>query len=79
MKKQEKSIVNKIFVAFVFVVLVLYTITIIYPLVWGLITSLKSHYDFTIDGNVIGFPNLDASVTTNSRKEFFQFENYQVV
>jgi ABC-type glycerol-3-phosphate transport system permease component len=79
MKKQEKSIVNKIFVAFVFVVLALYTITIIYPLVWGLITSLKSHYDFTIDGNVIGFPNLDASVTTNSRKEFFQFENYQVV
>lgn len=79
MKKQEKSIVNKIFVAVVCAILVLYTLTIIYPLFWGLITSLKSHYDFTIDANVVGFPNLEASVKTNSREEFFHLANYKVV
>ncbi len=74
--KKDKSVSNKIFIIAVLVVLVLYTISICLPLVWGLMTSLKSHYDFTIFGNKVGFPNLDKSVMYNSRNEFFRLANY---
>lgn len=78
-KFKEKSLVNKIFMTVVCIVLVLYAISILVPLVWGLITSLKNNLDFTVGGNVIGFPNLDKTVKWNSRLEFFNLENYRVV
>lgn len=77
--KKEKSISNKIFLSVVCIVLILYTITIFIPLIWGMMTSLKSHYDFTIFGNKIGFPNLDAKEFGNSVNEFFRLANYAEV
>ena len=78
-KFKEKSVVNKIFMIVVCVVLCVYALSIITPLVWGIITSLKSNLDFTVGANVIGFPNLDKSVKWNSRAEFLQLANYKVV
>ena len=77
--KKEKSISNKIFVGVVCAVLVLYTVSIFIPIIWGLMTSLKSHYDFTIFGNKVGFPNLDANAFGSSVNEFFRLANYAEV
>ena len=74
-KFNEKSLVNKIFMVTVCVVLSLYAISILIPLIWGVITSLKNNLDFSVGGNVIGFPNLDKNVKWNSRAEFFNLEN----
>lgn len=58
---KSSSVFNKIFVGVICAVLCLYVISIFIPLVWGLITSLKSFIDFDIQGNVIGFPDPELS------------------
>lgn len=75
--KQEKSIVNKIVITVICVLLSVYVLTMIFPLAWGLLTSLKEPLDFGMLGkNVLGFPNLDETVAWNSRETFFKLANY---
>lgn len=50
MKEKKISILNIL----LFVVLVIYTISMIYPMFWALITSVKEQYDFL--DNVLGLP-----------------------
>ena len=74
--KKDKSITNKVFVIVVCALLAVYTISMIYPLVWGLLTSLKSNFDFSLFGNVAGFPNLNKDDVATSWNEFFKLKNY---
>lgn len=78
-RKKEKSIINKVLIILICVVLSVYAVSMIVPIVWGLLTSLKSTGDFFLDANVLGFPNLDAEVRWNSRETFFKLSNYKVV
>ena len=75
--KKEKSILNKVFVVAIFTVLVLYTISLMVPMFWALMTSLKGYNDYSINMNVLGFPTLDPENYDNSREQFFHFKNYQ--
>ena len=77
--RKERSMVNKIFIISLCVLLSVYSISIIYTLFWGLLSSFKNYYDFMIHHNWLGFPTIDASEVVNSRAEFFHFENYRVM
>ena len=59
--------------SFVFIVLLLYSISVIFIFAWGMITSLKSEIDFKDLGNYIGLPNFKWS-----KNEIF-FGNYLAV
>ena len=61
--KKTKSVTNKIFIILVFSVLAIYAISICIPLIWGLITSLKSYTDFDLFMNVTGLPNPEYSAS----------------
>lgn len=62
MKKQEKSIVNKIFITVFCIVLSIYAISIILTLCWGLLASVKGPYEYAPHiNNWLGFPTLDES------------------
>ncbi len=61
----------------VFVLLLVYVISIIAVLGWGLLTSLKSKNDFQYNDNLLGFPNLDEDDPFNSVEQFFKLENYK--
>ena len=76
MQKKDKSVINKIFMIAISVALFVYSLTIILVLVWGLMTSFKSVLDFDYAKNVMGLPNLDASVPWNSRDAVFKISNY---
>ena len=79
-RKQEKSILNKVIITSICVVLSIYVLSMLFPLAWGLLTSLKDPVDFGMLGqNVLGLPNLDESVLWNSREAFFKLANYKVV
>lgn len=54
---KQKSKANLIFIVVVCAILTLYAISICIPLVWGLMTSLKSFLDFDLHSNVVGLPN----------------------
>ena len=56
------------------IILVLYSFSIIYPLVWGFMTSLKSNIDFSYFSRSLGLPNLE-----RSQKEIFELKNYAEV
>ncbi|MBE5739251.1 MAG: carbohydrate ABC transporter permease [Clostridiales bacterium] len=53
--KEKKNLANPI-IWIVFAILMIYALTLILMLVWGLMTSFKSTDEFKIFGNVIGFP-----------------------
>lgn len=53
-----------------FLLLTVYAISLIFVLVWGFISSLKSHLDFGDMGNVMGLPNPEFSASE------MQFGNY---
>lgn len=72
--KKDKSISNKILIAVIGVVLLLYTLTILTPIVWGLITSLKSNTDFLLAENVLGFPDKKLS-----EQALFELSNYTYI
>ena len=77
MKKQEKSIINKLFIIFLCVLLVAYTLSMIFTLGWGFLTTLKNPME--LEGKIqnwLGFPILDANEKTNSIDYFFKFKNY---
>ena len=69
MKKKEKAKIS-VFVVTIFIVLLAYCASIIFPVVWGFITSLKASVDFGVLGNVIGLP--DARLSSQE----LRFANY---
>lgn len=71
--KKQKSIVNVIFVTIICVVLCLYVATIVFSLLWGLLTSFKSDLDFTRARNYWGLPAWGLSESE------IKFGNYQIV
>ena len=79
MKKQEKSIVNRIFVISLCALLSLYALSIIVALLWGFLSSLKNPYDFSINNNWLGFPTLDKNNLANSREHFLGLLNYKII
>lgn len=56
-KQKSKGIGEKIFFAVLFCFLLLYVISLIFTLSWGVLTSFKSVVDFEIKKNVLGLPN----------------------
>lgn len=46
----------------IFAILTLYSISLLIPLIWGLITSLKSPDEFLIDRNLTGLPSIEKSL-----------------
>ena len=71
-KKFKFSIVEFVMWA-VFVVLAVYSISVLFIFIWGLVTSFKSTIDFTIMGNVLGLPNWQLSQAE------IQGNNYRLV
>lgn len=76
----KKSKAITVLVWCIFVILIVYSISLFIPIIWGIITSLKSNVDFSTPGNnVLGFPNLDEGIKWNSREQFFRLENYKLI
>lgn len=69
MNKKQKTKIG-VFAIIIFIVLLVYCISIIFPVIWGFLTSLKASVDFGIMGNVIGLPN--AKFSANE----LRFANY---
>lgn len=64
---------------FAFVVLAAYSVIILYMLYFAVITSLKSNYDFTSDGNIFGLPNLKKYPFTGENfKNALQYMKIQI-
>ncbi len=63
--KKIKISGSNIFLSIIFILLLLYTLVTLFPLFWGVLTSLKSPEEFRL--NIIGFP------------EHWEFGNYSYV
>ena len=64
-KTKRTSVVDKIVFITIAVILVVYTVSLLVPLAWGLLTSLKSAMDFHAPkNNVLGLPILEWSSET---------------
>lgn len=74
LKKEENDIVTLLFKIVLFTVLIIYALTILYVLFWGLLTSLKANVDFAVYDNKFGLPNLEYS-----KDEVFSLKNYALV
>lgn len=74
MKKAKNQLNKNPVIIVTMVVLVIYALSIIFLLGWGLLTSLKSDIDFEIMSNYIGLPNSEYS-----KDEMFRFANFTTV
>lgn len=72
--KKDKLLKGKfsLFSICVCILLMIYVLSVVGVLFWGLLTSLKSYIDFGLMGNVIGLPNLQYS------SETVLFRNYRL-
>ena len=61
--KKSKLLTGKfsVFIICVCTLLIVYVLSVMGVLFWGLLTSLKSYIDFGLMGNVIGLPDLKYS------------------
>lgn len=64
---------NRILIGVICAILILYVFSICVPLVWGLLTSLKSHVDFSLKGNVLGLPDGELSAAE------LRLDNYKTI
>ncbi len=71
-KENKKEKLSPLMIV-VCVILAIYVLTLIFPLVWGFITSLKSDMDFSYFQNYLGLPNSQYST------EELKFGNYITV
>ena len=69
-KSRYKSKVDIVIICVLGAVLLLYTLSILFVLGWGLLTSFKSRLDFFVEKNILGLPNVALSV------EELRFGNY---
>ncbi len=72
-KMKSQSIWGKLVIGAVAVLLIAYTLSVVGILVWGLMTSLKSDFEFTFLGRVIELPSWEYS------KDEMLFGNYSLV
>ena len=70
--KKQKNVVNKVLITCLIVFLIVYALSIMFMLLWGVLTSLKHSDDYF--ANKLGLPSL-----AYSRKEFFNLYNYTQV
>lgn len=70
-KRQDKSVATRVMKIFLFVVLLVYSISMVSMLLWGVMTSFKSGLDFDYFSRAIGLPQIEYS-----KEEMFQFKNY---
>lgn len=80
-KKKKQSapftVANVIFII-LFAILAAYSLYLIFMLLWGLNTSLKSSDDFSFMKNYMGLPNI-GDPDFGSREEFLHLANYKKV
>ncbi len=73
--KKKISVFNKILIITVCALLAVYSLSMIYILFWGILTSLKADIDFGSPiYNTLGFPNMQYS-----EEEFLRLKNYALV
>lgn len=60
-KSRNRSKTDVILVCVLGIVLLFYTLSILFVLGWGFLTSLKSRLDFFVEKNVLGLPDLTLS------------------
>ena len=77
-KKLEGSPLNITVKVVVLIILSLYSLSMLLLFVWGIITSLKSNFEFLYMHNILGFPTLEHSkdelLFANYRRAFKYFE-----
>jgi len=77
-KKKERSPLNITVKVVLFIVLLLYSVSMLLPFVWGIITSLKSNFEFLYMHNILNVPTLEYSkdelLFANYRRAFKYFE-----
>ncbi len=79
-KKKQRApftVANVIFIV-LFAILAAYSLYLIFMLLWGLNTSLKSSDDFSFMKNYMGLPNI-GDPDFGSREEFLHLANYKKV
>lgn len=59
----------------IFLFLAFFSLTLIFLLGWGILTSFKSYDDFALFGNILGLPNLEVY----GAKEALAFGNYKLI
>lgn len=59
-----------------FVMLLFYVVSLLIPMLWGLITSAKSPSEYTILGNVLGWPNSWSWNNYSTAYKYFYVEVY---
>ena len=79
MKENNKSLANRIFIYTVCTLLALSALSIVLTLCWGFLSCFKNQYEFMFYDNWLGLPTLDKNAVVNSRKEVFEFWNFQVI
>ena len=79
--KNKKRNSDRIFIAVIFSILLIYVMIIAYLLFFALITSLKSVNDINplIGNNLFGLPNLKEGELGSSRNEFFKLSNFTYI
>ena len=75
--KQKKFDGITVLLAVVFIVLVIYSLSMIFILLWGLLTTFKSHVDFS--GTITGIPNVLGLPDPKASAEQLNFANYKVI
>ncbi len=79
MKKGKKFSIN-IYAIIVFTVLVAYTITLLFPLFWGIMTSLKAYTQFEATGSLLDFPQMtyweQFKIFNQNNPDIDKFQNY---
>lgn len=76
-RKRGKKSISLLFVV-LGIILLVYSLIMIFMLLWGLNTSLKSDFDYSNRHNYLGLPFLGDGFG-NSREEFFHLSNYMLV
>ena len=77
-KKLEGSPLNITVKVVLLIILSLYSLSMLLLFVWGIITSLKSNFEFLYMHNILGVPTLEHSkdelLFANYRRAFKYFE-----
>ena len=76
-KKDKKKVDLNPYSIIVGISLIIYTISFIIPLVWGLMTSFKSEYQFFIQADVLGLPTKEGWAMDLTTPGNF-FGNYEI-
>ncbi len=59
----------KVLVATLFILLIVYVLSLVLVLGWGVLTSLKSSADFNINKNLLGLPTVSQGQITDEKRE----------